>query len=1074
MYLFRFWVLFTLTILCTTSFGQNQTMYGVFPDATNFSVNDYKASAQIWHGTQDKSGQLYFANNKGVLIFDGLHWSRIVTSQQSAVTRLFRASNDTIYVGAKNEIGLITHDSVGKLFFVPLDNKLLNKEAIGAVWNIFETKQKQILFFGSNGVLSYENGNAEVILKIDDGRITTSQRFGNGFLALIKKTQTDKSSEDIKLLYLADGSKRFVEITPPSQLHLKNIRGAVEINNKLILFDEQGTYVTATQIGNNHFNWVDNEVTFAGLSQYKINVVLAKKDLIYIGTDNDGLLVYNKSGKLIRQFSADAGLINVSVFELFFDRNNNLWLLLDNGISLIELSSPVTFFKQNQGILAATESIEQFNNKQILATRTDLFLLESSEGKSQFMNSGIINEPTFGVEVYQTSFGEKCLVIGYNGIYELTKDFKKQIVKYDTYVWALHQSKENPNVIYCGFDSPGGIGRLEITSTGWDFQVLLPESEGEVRSLVEHQGKIYFAVKDKGIGIYHLASKKVEYITEQPKIKDNLIYFVCLFQNKLFVGSNNGLYTIEDENKLKPFDVTVNKTLHRDRLYVHRIYNDGDNKLWLVLFFNEDQESEYREIGYIEYIDNQWEWTKPPLPLVEQDVIHTIKSDKNKLIWMGGEKGVYVYNEEANQNITVPFKAVISRIITVNDTLHGQHFSSLNSLSLSFSNNSIRFEFTTPVFYGAEKLRFRTRLDGFDNDWSDWSNINFMVYNKLSEGVYTLNVQSEDIYGNLSAIDTYTFIILPPWYRTWWAYVCYMALLIIIIYGLIRISIRRVKLQNQRLEDTVKERTQEIAKQKNKIEEINRDLVDSIKYAKRIQNTILPSAEHLNSMHVQHFVFYRPKDIVSGDFYWAEMIKDIFLFSAIDCTGHGVPGAFVSIVGHNGLVRATNEFELLEPNKILDKLRDIVLDSFRGQNHSEVKDGMDISLCAWNKKTNELLYSGANNPCVIIRKGEIIEIKADKQPIGQFENSKPFTLHRFQLEKDDAVYLYTDGYIDQFGGPTSHEDGKKFKSKPFKELLSSIYHLPMNEQYLILEKRFDAWKGNMEQVDDVCVFGIKI
>src|SRR5690606_37414964 len=133
-----------------------------------------------------------------------------------------------------------------------------------------------------------------------------------------------------------------------------------------------------------------------------------------------------------------------------------------------------------------------------------------------------------------------------------------------------------------------------------------------------------------------------------------------------------------------------------------------------------------------------------------------------------------------------------------------------------------------------------------------------------------------------------------------------------------------------------------------------------------------------------HFVFYRPKDIVSGDFYWAEIFQETLLFAVIDCTGHGVPGAFVSIVGYNGLVRAINEFELIKPNEILDKLREVVLDSFKGQSNTEVKDGMDLSLCAWNKSSNELLFSGANNPCLIIRKGELIELKADKQPIGQF------------------------------------------------------------------------------------------
>jgi serine phosphatase RsbU (regulator of sigma subunit) len=297
---------------------------------------------------------------------------------------------------------------------------------------------------------------------------------------------------------------------------------------------------------------------------------------------------------------------------------------------------------------------------------------------------------------------------------------------------------------------------------------------------------------------------------------------------------------------------------------------------------------------------------------------------------------------------------------------------------------------------------------------------------------------------------------------------------ILIVYLLIILSIRRVKLQNEKLEQTVQERTQEIADQKTKIEDINRDIVDSIKYAKRIQNTILPDIFQLKKQFPKHLVFYRPKDIVSGDFYWSEQVGDYQLLAAVDCTGHGVPGAFVSLVGYNGLMRSVNEVGLYKPNEILNKLRNIVTESFKAQNQQEVKDGMDMALIALNYSTNELLFAGANNPCIIVRNGDLIELKGDKQPIGQFENPVPFTLHTFQLQENDCIYLYTDGYIDQFGGPTAHSGGKKFKSKPFKELLARISNKPIDEQQEILIQHFEDWKGELEQVDDVCVLGIKI
>ena len=246
--------------------------------------------------------------------------------------------------------------------------------------------------------------------------------------------------------------------------------------------------------------------------------------------------------------------------------------------------------------------------------------------------------------------------------------------------------------------------------------------------------------------------------------------------------------------------------------------------------------------------------------------------------------------------------------------------------------------------------------------------------------------------------------------------------------------------------------------------------LDSIKYAKRIQDTILPSPTHLKGMFKDHFVLFLPKDIVSGDFYWADKFGDECLFAAVDCTGHGVPGALVSIVGNNGITRATNEFQLTEPASVLDKLREIVVQSFKTDGNADVKDGMDIGLVSINHETMKLKYAGANNECVIIRQGAIIQLSPDKQPIGQFINEKPFTQKEFDLEPGDSIYLFSDGYVDQFGG----EKGKKFKSRPFRNFLAEINEDDMETQYQKVHDAFMDWKGEHEQIDDVCVFGVRV
>lgn len=1065
-----FWKSILLTYLVSFSlYGQNEARMGSFPEALTYSVNDYKASAQIWHGLQGENGSLYFANNKGILVFNGTKWTRVLTKNQTAVTRLLQTSSGKIYVGARNEMGYLAYSPNGQLAFHALGEEFIKANPIGAIWNIFEMPDNRILFVGSSGVarVSADHKKIESILNLKENRISTAIRFGNGFLFLVKINQKDQRSEDNELLYLPDGQSAFYP-APLPPIRPKNLRGTLMTNGRVHLFDERGNIQTAVFRSPHEFEWVTDDLEFETLNQYKVNAVHARNNLIYIGTDNDGLLIYDRKGQLVRKISANEGLENISVFEFFFDRNTNLWLLLDNGISMIELSSPVTVFKKEQGIIAATESIARFQEKTILATRTDLFIERKTDGYVDFVNSGIIKEPTFGIRVFKTNFGEKCLVIGYNGIYELTPGFTRKIVQFDTYVWTFEQSTQNRDVIYCGFDTPGGIGKLQYDGKKWHFEVLTERVGGEVRSIAEHDNRLYFSVKEKGIGVYNLLTKETSFIHETPKIKENIVYFITRFQDDLFVGSNNGLYTIQ-KGELVPFNSTE-KSLNQSQLYIHRLHNENDQRLWMVLFHDEDLETEYREIGYLEKRQNQWKWTRPPLPLVEQDVIHTIRHEDADYIWFGGEKGVYLYHPDAAKYIDVPFSTYINRVSGTKDTLYNR---ADQNLTLPFELNTIRFEFSTPIFYGAAKVKFRTRLLGFDNQWTEWSNTHAITYPKLPEGQYTFEVQSLDMYSKESEIDSFTFTILPPWYRTWWAYTLFALGAVFIIYGLIRLSIRRVKQQNEKLEQTVQERTQEIASQKTKIEDINRDILASIKYAQRIQNTILPDDVQLAKQHPQHLVFYRPKDIVSGDFYWSEQVGDYTLFAAVDCTGHGVPGAFVSIVGYNGLMRAINEFGLFKPNEILNRLRDLVTANFKTQNHQEVKDGMDMAMCAVNYKTGELLFAGANNPCVIIRNREVIELKGDKQPIGQFENPTPFSLHRFQLQEGDCVYLYTDGYIDQFGGPHKSEGGKKFKSKPFKELLSRICDQSVQDQREILVRTFDDWKGEFEQVDDVCIIGIK-
>jgi serine phosphatase RsbU (regulator of sigma subunit) len=276
---------------------------------------------------------------------------------------------------------------------------------------------------------------------------------------------------------------------------------------------------------------------------------------------------------------------------------------------------------------------------------------------------------------------------------------------------------------------------------------------------------------------------------------------------------------------------------------------------------------------------------------------------------------------------------------------------------------------------------------------------------------------------------------------------------------------------NANLEQKVLERTVDLNHQKEMVEEKNKEIVDSINYALRLQRAILPTTSKVKAALPDSFILFKPKDIVSGDFYWMHEQGESVLIAAVDCTGHGVPGAMVSVVGANSLDRCVKEFKLKDPAHILDKLCDMVIETFESSDH-EVKDGMDITLCSVNLKTRKIKFAGAHNPLWIVKHKtlEVEEFKADKQPIGKFDYRKDFTCHDIQLEKGDCIYLFSDGYADQFGGP----GGKKFKYKTLMQLLQQIHTKPMVDQHEILNHEFEAWRGMLEQIDDVCVIGIRV
>jgi serine phosphatase RsbU (regulator of sigma subunit) len=470
-----------------------------------------------------------------------------------------------------------------------------------------------------------------------------------------------------------------------------------------------------------------------------------------------------------------------------------------------------------------------------------------------------------------------------------------------------------------------------------------------------------------------------------------------------------------------------------------------------------------------------------PFRIVDKGQIQSFYQDGN-ICWIGSDDGLIRYDILNNRSFSDSFKVQIRKVNCGKDSIiyHGNISSGEKNIQqLNYNLNSIYFEFAGMFFEDGSKNIYSYKLNGQDTTWSNWSNETKATFTNLKEGKYTFFVKSKNIYGAESNIASYSFIIKTPWHRTWIAYALYAVLFILAVYIFIRNRTKKLILEKEQLEKIVLERTKEIILQKDEIslqkhlvEEKHKEITDSINYAERIQRSLLASKNLLDENLKDYFIFFQPKDVVSGDFYWAfKLENNHFCFVTADSTGHGVPGAIMSILNINALKDAVN-LRLTNPSDILNKSRETIINILANDGSSQGgKDGMDCSALCFDFENQILYMSLANNPVWVIRNKELIEFKPDKMPVGKHDkDTDSFSLHTFPIQKGDLIYTITDGYSDQFGG----SNNKKFNSKKLKELLLQQTDLSMQKQKENLKYNFENWKGNQEQIDDVTVIGIKI
>ncbi|MGB5928158.1 MAG: SpoIIE family protein phosphatase, partial [Cyclobacteriaceae bacterium] len=480
-----------------------------------------------------------------------------------------------------------------------------------------------------------------------------------------------------------------------------------------------------------------------------------------------------------------------------------------------------------------------------------------------------------------------------------------------------------------------------------------------------------------------------------------------------------------------------------------------------------------------------------------------VTSDEDGNIWWGTVGGVTRYDPRyEKEGQALPEKVLLTGLDLFYKSIDWSRFAETTGwfqtpvdLSLPHDQNHLTFRFTTTRLAGSKKVRYSHRLEGLEENWSPPTPNREAVYANIPPGGYRFQVRATlDGYTWSNQPVSFPVIIRQPFYTTWWFVAILLSTLTILGFILARHQLGKVKASRDRLARKVRERTAEIEKQKevlatkhdeleikshslqealNQLSSKNFQITSSISYAKRIQEAILPRREDLTEGIGDAMVFYKPRDIVSGDFYWMARREECVYFAVVDCTGHGVPGAFMSMIGYNQLHIALDSASKPGPVQILEHMdREVMRVLKQDSLEQETQDGMDVALIMLDKAAGTLTFAGAKRPLYLVFDGELEETKGARNPIGGSleSGSKIYQEHTIPYRKGCMVYLTTDGFADQFGGRRD----RKFMIGKLKKLLASAAHLPSDQQYEVLSEAFDEWKRNYDQTDDVLIVGIRL
>ncbi|MEX0986212.1 MAG: SpoIIE family protein phosphatase [Bacteroidales bacterium] len=1113
----KLYILLPATLLVFQLHGQ--LMQQGIPPVINYPPTITHGKEINWTIIQDNRGILYVGNDdNGVLEYDGSEWRTIPIANNSSVRSLAKSENGTIFVGAVQEFGYLAPDQSGEIHYVSLVPFLDSADrSFADVWKIYTTED-EVIFYSMRSIFIYsENTNELTTYRSPDHSLFgfyVDKRF---FVGTFNRGL-------VEVLIHSDVRDSIVNVPGGDYYIQKDIYG-------LTAFDEEKLIIGTPGYGLSLYNTRTGEVD-TDFAASETNSYLNKNFITHIlelsngnflvSTIGGGLVVVSREGEIREIISKFAGLQDENIYLSYQNPGNYpypfVWSALGFGVAKIGISSPLRSFNEDHGFQGLITAIESLDNILYIGTTSGIYRLTERAGFNSFEPVGSTNREVWEFQKFKLPNSEDVLLaIGAGGLQQIHKNGKTVTIDdqllnvskaedMELNGFAVLQDPYRQNRIFVGRES--SINYLTYRNGAWNQDYVRSKLKDKIRSLA-FDGDQYLWFGTDLVGIARINPDDTTAIPEffdtsdgLPSMGDNYVFNI---DKKLYIGTIDGIYVPDKKNDTLSFekDSVLNSYLPEGENAILKLYKDTEGAIWLS-FKNSIQGEMIRLLVPDE--GGKYNPVTTPFFGLEDFSTDDFHSINGREVWFSRSKKLYKFSKEI-PIIESDFSALLRKVIIISDTtiFNGAYTKTDENGNLrittvqdpgsipqiKYSNNNIQFRWSSPYFDQEDKLEFSYFLTGFSKEWSDWENVLYQDFTNLPHGNYTFRIKAKNIYNDVSLEDTFSFVILRPWYLSFVAFLLYIIAAVLTVYIIIVLYTRRLKNENIRLEGIIQERTAEIRKQKE-------ELTDSIEYASRIQRALLPPDKMLTNHGLEHFILFRPRDIVSGDFYWFGSNQGKVFIVAADCTGHGVPGAFMSMLGISFLDEIVIKSGVSETNKILDALRSHVITSLRqtGKSMDEsTKDGMDLAMVSIDKNASSIQYSGAYNPLYVVRKlkteeksrlskGDMLElergtvhnntyllyqIRADHMPIGISEKDHNFN-STILNEGDATIYLFSDGFVDQFGGPS----GKKFMSKNFKNLLLEIQELPMDKQRDKLENELVSWMGDISQIDDILVIGIKI